>query len=357
MSRWVQAWLGLWLLASPLGAEPGRGEEATPLPPIRIRGQIQVQMDSGGLGGARRDDSLPIRSGLGPYEAATRVFIRRARLLPTIPVARGWDLVNETDIDADEPDFNGYRISTQFMYLRGRLGPGALNVGQLKVPFGWEQVRSSRTTNTIERSDVSNSFFQADLGVTYVIDDGRRYLGLGVLQGQGPGRRDPNGSKDFAARALLPVLPGLRLGVSGYTGTHRPPGARQEIKSRRFGAELHYRSGPWLVEAEHIEGQGFNRFSQRDSRSRGHYGTLVLTLREDLDALLSYDFFDPDLDQVDRGFPNNRSNARTRWVIGLNGYITRDPVHRWMVNYEIHRTEEGPSLTTQGPRIRYQYAW
>lgn len=345
------------LLLALLGAAPALAQSPEEPPWATLQGQIQIQADHGSLGSSSPDSTNPIRSGLGIYPARDRLFIRRFRLIPTFHLAPGLDLVNETDIDADEPEFNGYRISVQFLYLRAKIGDGHLNAGQLKVPFGWEQWRSSRTTNTIERSDVGNSYYQGDIGLSYVLQDGDRFLGVGVMQGQGPGIRDLNGGKDIAFRFVHPVAEGLKLGISGYEGSFRPNRTPDDLPVRRLGAELHYRNGPLILESEYLVGDGYNNFSRRDTPSRGYYVTAVHRLDEDLDAVLSYDRFDPDLGRVNPRSPDNRTNDRDRFVVGLNYYLTREPVHRMMLNYELRRELQGPALTTSGLRLRYQFAW
>lgn len=345
------------LLLGGLTAAPAHAEGEEPVPFVTTQGQVQIQMDQGSLGGSTPNAFTPVRSGIGIFPAHSQIYIRRLRVIPTFHLAPGLDLVNETDIDTDELEFNGYRFSLQFLYLRAKVGDGNLQVGQLKVPFGWELYRSSRTTNTIERSDVSNSYNQSDLGLTYILQDGDRFFGAGVLQGQGPGNRDVNAAKDFAFRYVHPVADGLQVGLSGYEGSFRPSSLTDDLPVRRLGTEVHYRTGPLLLEGEYVVGDGYNNFSRRATPSRGYYATAVYTLAEDLDGVLSYDRFDPDLGRVDLAQPNNRTNDRSRFVVGLNWYVTRDPVHRVMLNYEIRTEEQGPPLTTNGFRVRYQFAW
>lgn len=73
--------------------------------------------------------------------------------------------------------------------------------------------------------------------------------------------------------------------------------------------------------------------------------------------MLNYDRFDPDLGASDPNVPNNRTNDRDRKLIGLNYYISRDPVHRIMLNYEFRQSLEGAEFHDSGFRLRYQISW
>lgn len=328
-------------------------------PDLVINGQVQLQLDSDSLGASNVRSAKPITNGIGAFPAADRLHTRRIRLIPILHINPEWTLVNETDFSGEEffePEH--LKLTLLDLHLRYRFAQGHhLRIGQAKVPFGWELFRSSRTITTIERSDVSRSFFQRDIGVG-AFGKGERYeYGAGVYLGEGLNEGERNAGKDMAGRFVYEVAPGLRLGLSGYVGTTQLDNSRQELPERRFGTELHYRKGPWLLEGEYIYGNGINLFSRRDSESRGFYLHNIVTLDEPLDLVLSYDRFDPDLRLHDNSGSNNRTNDRDRILVGLNYYLSRDPVHRFMLNYEIRRELEGPSVSSNGVRLRYQYSW
>jgi len=102
---------------------------------------------------------------------------------------------------------------------------------------------------------------------------------------------------------------------------------------------------------------GYNLFSRGKTPSRGFYAYSTHRLREELDFVLGYDRFDPDVGSVNSLFADNTQNERDRFTIGLNAYLSRKPVHRVMLNYEIRSELEGPKIDSQGFRLRYQYTW
>lgn len=328
-------------------------------PDLVIHGQVQLQLDSDSLGSGTRRNVRPVTNGIGAFPAADRLHPRRIRMIPTLQMSPDLSFVNETDFKSDdvfEPD--SLKLTMLDFYFKYQFAENHhLRIGQAKVPFGWELFRSSRTITTIERSDVSRSFFQRDIGVG-VFGKGEKYVyGAGVYQGEGLNEGERNGGKDVAGRFVYEVAPGLRLGLSGYLGSTQLHRDDPELPERRLGGELHYRAGPFLLEGEYILGDGYNLFSRQDSKSRGFYLHNIITVQEPLDLVLSYDRFDPDVQLKDSRASNNRFNDRDRMLVGLNYYLSREPVHRFMLNYEIRRELEGPSTTTNGIRMRYQYSW
>jgi len=149
----------------------------------------------------------------------------------------------------------------------------------------------------------------------------------------------------------------LHLGLSGHLGTFRITGTQYDIPVRRVGGELQWEEGPFKFESEAIYSDGFNTASDANTPAFGYYFNTVYRIADPLDFVLGYDWFDPDLNSVDSSFPENSVNSRDRKVIGLNYYVSREPAHRIMLNYEIRQSLEGAPFETRGIRFRYQYAW
>lgn len=332
-------------------------EEPPSYPRFRLGGHIQFQFDQGSLRSGR-DGGTPVRNGLGIFPTDDRISPRRLRLYPTIEFSEKVSLINETDFEPDTFEQVGLKMTPLDLYFRVELdADNHLRFGQAKVPFGYEFFRTSRELTMVERADVSRLWFQRDMGVGVFGTPGRFEYGVGVYTGQGENNWEQNSHKDFAARLVYQVTPQFDLGVSGHLGAVRPDGEQDDISLRRAGIEAHYHNGPWIVDGEYIVSNGYNLFSGESSPARGYYVYLTRQLTEDLDAVAGYDRFDPfvGMDSLDES--SNATNERDRYTIGFNYYLSRKPIHRFMLNYEWRNELEGPSVSGQGLRLRYQYVW
>lgn len=332
--------------------------EKVSYPKFTLGGQVQFQMDQDSLGGARSTSRFPLRNGIGQFEVDSLVAPRRLRLKPNIEFSENLTLVNETDFEPDGFEPESIKMTFLDMYLKYDFLEGHhIRAGQFKVPFGYEFWRSSREITTIERADVSRQLFQRDIGLGVFGEEGKFEYGVGVFQGQGLNERERNGTNDIAARLLYQATPGLQVGASGQLGSYRPSRGAEDARVRRAGLELHYKDGPWILDAEYLFSDGYNLFSDDVTDSRGYYIYSTHRIRPPLDLVLGYDRFDPDLGAQAFGGRANRANDRDRFTIGLNYYLKRKPIHRFMVNYELRNELEGQGISTQGFRLRYQYTW
>ncbi len=350
---WFLTTLGL-LIGTAVAQEE---EQQKTYPRFRFDGgQLQLQYDSEGLGSNSSTSVLPADNGIAPFPAADSLSIRRARFNTELEFSPHTSLSSQIDLNVTSLDVTGVRFTILDLYLDHHVDDLThLRGGQFKVPFGWENYRSSKSLPTVERSDVSRSYEQRDIGIGFFQDAEKLDFGVGVFQGQGQGRRDLNPNKDVAGRILWKASPKLQVGMSGYLGTFQEQA--DTIPDRRIGAELHYQLKRLLLETEFVYSDGYNTFSEADTQASGLYLTGTYELNDRLDAVLHYDQFDPDLAQVDRHVSNDRINSRSRFVVGLNYYLNREPAHRVMLNYEVHKETEGPQLWSNGVRVRYQYSW
>ena len=319
-------------------------------------GQAQLQLDQGSLksGGGR----APVRNGIGSQPVDSKLYFRRLRLYPHLHLSDNLSIINETDFEGEDLSPDSVTLTLLDLYVKYEFAKGHhLRIGQAKVPFGYEFLRTSRKLTTIERSDVSRQFFQRDIGVGVYGKFGESDYGFGVYQGQGENNGERNGSFDVVGRYAHSFSPQWKLGVSGQLGSIRLDTSLEDLTTRRAGLELHYNNGPWIIDSELILGDGFNLFSQQETASRGYYLYGTRRLKPNLDFVLGYDRFDPDLGFADPLKSNSGSNERDRMTVGLNYYLSREPVHRVMLNYEIRNELEGPSVNSQGFRLRYQYSW
>lgn len=337
---------------------PATEPEALPpsgYPRLTHQGQIQFQLDDGSLGSPRASSAFPASNGIGPFPAASRLFVRRFR--PSFNLALNPSLDLQTEFNIDPANEKIQILDTRFNFDLSE--NTYLSAGRFKVPFGWEGLRSSRSTNTIERSDMTAALYpERDVGLSFTHrEPGLGQFSLGTFLGQPRSRGGSNGQYDIIGRALFRINDDLKMGLSGHLGTFRPADQTTDLPVRRIGAEAQYRSGGLRLEGEAIYSDGFNTTAADSTRAFGYYAAAVVELADPLDLVLHYDRFDPDLDSVDLSRPSNAANARDRKVIGLNYYLDRDLMHRVMLDYEIKQDLEGPGLHTNGFRLRYQLAW
>ena len=333
-------------------------EEEKSYPRVDLGGQIQLQLDGGGLGSGRREGGPPVRNGIGAFPTSSRISPRRLRIYVDVHFSENVRLVNETDFEPDGFEQEDLEVTPLDLYLKWDIAPGHhLRLGQAKIPFGYEFLRSSRTLTTIERSDTSRLLFQRDIGIGAYGEQGDFSYGIGVYQGQGQNEHEVNGANDVVAKVDYQVTPQLRLGASGHIGSYRPDGSPDDMAVRRAGVEAIYENGPWTLESEFIVSDGYNLFSDAETPARGYYFYATRQVQDNLDAVVGYDRLDPDTDHKNPVRSDNRVNDRDRYTLGLNYYFSRDPIHRIMVNYEFRNELEGPSVSGSGVRVRYQYSW
>lgn len=345
----------LWFVAPVWSQEEAETEETIHYPNITHQGQVQLQLNTGGLGSSRAGSFSPINNGVGSFPADDKIFFRRVRPVWVVEFSPNLELDTEFEFDFEER-----RIEILDLLLKYDFSDEtALSVGRYKVPFGWEGLRSSQTINTVERSDATVYFYpERDVGVMLSHEQpGLGEFALGTFLGQPRSNGDSNGGLELIGRASFQVTDQLKLGASGHLGNFRPTGTTLDIPVRRVGGELQWESGPFRVESEAIFSSGYNTANQGDTRAFGYYLSGIYRIAESLELVLSYDRFDPDLDSRSHLSVSNRTDDRDRKVIGLNYYLSREPIHRVMLNYEMRQSLEGAPVDTQGFRLRYQVAW
>lgn len=154
----------------------------------------------------------------------------------------------------------------------------SVQTGQFKEPFSFEQLRSGKYIDFVERAMISGDVAPGrDLGVMISGSGGRGVFSyqLGLFNGQGMLARDRNGDKEVAARLSLQPLaaqkqaPGfLHLGLavtsseqslgvsqSGRTATGMSffKGLATAGRRQRLGAEAAWYQGPLGLYGEYIQ--------------------------------------------------------------------------------------------------------
>lgn len=340
---------------SQVAAEP---EERATFPAFRLEGQVQVQVDDGSLGTGRPNAGRPVRNGIGVFPSESRISPRRLRLKPRVEFTDSLTLYNQLDFDPDGFQQEDLELTVLDLYLSYQFAEGhELLIGQTKVPFGFENLRSSERLLTVERSDVMRQSFPRDIGAVVQGKRGRWNYSAGLFQGQGATNQERNGQQDYFGRVVYQAFPSVELGVAGHVGSFRPRNGGVDIEIKRLGLEARFQQGPFRLEGEYIVAQGYNLYSNGDTASRGFYIYGVYKAREDLEAVVGYDRYDPALGNENSLSSDNGANDRDRMTLGLNYYIGESDTHRVMLNYEIRRELEGPGASSNGLRFRYQFAW
>jgi hypothetical protein len=177
-----------------------------------------------------------------------------------------------------------------------------IRVGQSKIPYGWENMQSSRNRLPLDRNDALNSAVrnERDLGAffywtpqyaqeffQYTLDEGLKgsgnygVFGIGVYNGQGGSLREQNDNLHLVSRLTLPIKFDngqlMELGVQGYTGKYtvlssaisplgvgpavRPAGTletgnRDGIRDERVAATFVYYPQPIGFQSEWTVGRG-----------------------------------------------------------------------------------------------------
>ena len=356
-----------WLLFGDSGfaqSPPASAPTATPAstststevsyPNLSYRGYLQMQWDQGALGAPAPEARFPSGNGVLSFPARDHILSRRFRNTLELKLDPQWTVLTEFNSDLGKGDF-------QMLDLRldHKFSPSwKVSAGRFKVPFGWEGLRSSRTTNTVERSDMTVVLYpERDVGASVTYRNGAAEVTLGSFLGQPRGVGSSNGQFDTIGRATLAISPDLKVGVSGHLGSFRLNGTTEDLPVRRWGADLQWSRGAWGFEAETIWSDGWNLASQESSRAFGVSGTVIHRLAEPLDLVVSYDRFDPNLDSSSSTLANSAETARDRKVVGLTYHFDRQKTHRLMLNYEWKDSLEGAAFHREGLRMRYQIAW
>lgn len=236
-------------------------------------------------------------------------------------------------------------IQLSYQLSKSLTGPKFIDVGQFKIPVGYESLLSSGGLQTVERALLFTQRDPFDGGFGDVRDTGIQLRGtaagqfdfrLGLFNGLGDRQ---NGLALSDAKAILGRLAyrprraqGLEIGVSGGRGNTgvnsfitvtNPAGVttttnvvRRDNRSL-FNAFLAYKRDKLSLQSEFLRGQaapisvGANTVAGRDIQ--GYYGSLGYLFRPQIEGVLRYDHFDSNRDV---------SNADlTDITLGLNYYL------------------------------------
>ena len=129
-----------------------------------------------------------------------------------------------------------------------------IRVGQALVPFGLEGSQSVPTNPDIDRATTTkllNTFaMYRDRGIQLRGQYGNVFVGAAVVNGSGANSRDDSGTKDLLGQVRVTVLPQLKLGVSGHSGS--VVDADVTLSRRRLGLDAEWSQPGTKLRAEYI---------------------------------------------------------------------------------------------------------
>jgi phosphate-selective porin len=215
--------------------------------------------------------------------------------------------------------------------LSSRLG---LRIGQFKVPFSQENLASSSSLDTINRSQPVEKLcpgrdigsYGRDIGVMASGKFSKVEYFLGIFNGAGINKGDLNKQKDIAARLVLHPLDFIQVAAAFYKGHYSSDIGVTPVRRDRSGIEVFLNRSRFSLKGEYI-------FAKDDQTSRdGWYlqaGCFILSKK--LQPIIKYESYDKD-----REMAGDRSEVM---IIGLNLFFTENT--KFQINYELHREESG----------------
>lgn len=251
--------------------------------------------------------------------------IRRARLVFAGDVNDHLSVYLQPDFASSVP---GSADSNQFTQIRDWYGDiyfdadrvYRIRAGQSKVPYGWENLQSSRNRIPLDRNDAMNSAVknERDLGVFFyytpkyaqdffdlVMDEGLKgsgnygLFGVGFHNGQGGSFREQNDNLHFVTRYTAPITLNngqmMELGIQAYTGkyvvltspisplgvggTAAPANDRNGIRDERVAVSFIYYPQPIGFQSEWNVGRGPGlNDAQTAVVDRSLYGGYVMSM-------------------------------------------------------------------------------
>jgi len=165
---------------------------------------------------------------------------------------------------------DGNKVEVQHAFAQYEAAPYYGRLGLGPVPFGYENPITSAALVTTERSMASATLIgktALDRGVYFLYQPSSVFIAkpapgkpgtvnveLGLVNGQPYDvGTDTNNTKNFAGRVGL-YIPKGEIGVSVISGKGVEP--TDPTTRDRFGADLQWRPGPFIVLAEYMRGKG-----------------------------------------------------------------------------------------------------
>jgi len=208
-----------------------------------------------------------------------------------------------------------------------------LTFGQFKVPFSLENLTSSSSLDTINRSQTVEKLCPGrdigaqgrDIGVTFGGQFSRIEYIIGVFNGSGINKADCNDQKDIVGRVVFNLSSAFIFGLSYYNGKYSPYPEAPVVKRNRTGMDVSLVQGRLSVKGEYI-------FARDDKTNR--YGWYVqggyFFASKKIQTIIKYDSFDT---------KNTRRGRIDVITFGINYFFTEKT--KFQINYEYQKGKSG----------------
>jgi len=215
-----------------------------------------------------------------------------------------------------------------------------LRIGQFKVPFSLENLTSSSSLDTINRSQTVEKLCPGrdigsqgrDIGAMASGKFSKIEYSLGIFNGSGINKGDLNKQKDIGGRLVFHPWDFFQVTAAFYDGRYSSASGLPAQRRDRTGIEVFLNQSPISVKGEYI----FARDNQ--TSKQGWYvqaGYFIISKK--LQSLIKYDSYDQD-----KEIAGDTSEIIT---FGLNYFFSE--VTKLQINYEFHREVSGtPSSST-----------
>jgi phosphate-selective porin OprO and OprP len=226
-----------------------------------------------------------------PLNDAIRV--RRARLGASGSLDDNWSYKSEVDLAENSVDWKD-------MYLRhNNLGSGRLTIGQIKVPFGMDEMTSSNNIPFMERASPMAFALAHRIGLHYATSgDNYTFTAMGFGQAVGGGDGGDEGL-GFGARATFTPMRTdnglfhIGAAIQSYKPSNdtvttmrfrqrpesRPDGSRlidtgnitNADSTMAYGLEAAFQHGPFVVQGEYMASEVDRTGANPDAMFDGYY--------------------------------------------------------------------------------------
>lgn len=210
----------------------------------------------------------------------------------------------------------------------------ALRIGQFKVPFSLENLTSSSSLDTINRSQTVENLCPGrdigsqgrDIGALLNVKFSKIECSFGVFNGSGINRGDLNKQKDIGGRLVFHLLSFLQGAAAFYKGQYSLNPGGIPVRRDRAGMEILLIKNPFSLKGEYIFGK-----DDQTSRNAWYVQAGYFLISKKLQSVIKYDSYDKD-----REMAGDRSDLMT---FGFNLFFAENT--KLQVNYELYRDESG----------------
>jgi phosphate-selective porin OprO and OprP len=350
-------------LRSELGLEGKAGQTiikpAGREPVLSVGGLIQAQADFGDKGDARFTTGND------------RFYLRRARINIQGKFLEEFDFRLEGEFAGSLAESSGNRAQLTDAYVNwNKYEYANVRVGQFKTPFGYEQLAADPRLFSIERTLANDRLTVGrQIGVQAGGDffDKQVSYATGVFNGSGVNTNgNDNNQMMWAGRVSAIAWQGKLAGQdtkwtvgadafsskdanlpgqAGEFGFDLVPGGTKDniFAGRRTagGLDTQFHTGPLDLWVEYLRArfEATDRIPSRSFDTDGWYiQAAYFVIPKDLQALVKYDRFDPNLNLAD--------NSTRTWTFGLSYFLKGDDL-KLQLNYLVSDIDGQPSKNTK----------